>query len=630
MSSPLELAVCRIFKLGSEDDVAGSGFLVSAESKYILTCAHVINYALYRSPEIQDKPDEDRQITVDFPNLYQNGQSNLLKTRVIDWEPVKSGVSLQDIAVLEILDDLPAKAQALSLILTESQTIKDNNYEAYGFPTFKGRWSEGTIQRPVSDGQIQLKDPSPTGIAIEAGFSGTAVWDKSLNGVVGMVVQYDLLHPEAKVAFMTPVNVLVDVGNLKKVCEINGRIQEVLSLLEGYFQQEEYYRYICFAYQQSISRYSHHYSPSNQLHDMLNSLEGDRDDSLAKFMGNLFIAFQNDTRDLSRKLCKAIKKWIKLHGYNFEEMLAELSSKRNRLLEQDREIQGQTNESCILIEIDGSKGAWRVKAWIIEDKEKYRKYRQQYRENKQMHIDKFPGIHLLTDEEQFERFIDIKKDLDIPINLLRRKAYNKLYTLSLGDSLITSIHCFLPIPLIASLALDKSIVENYSQEPSFGHKYKISLGLTERLVPTGNERISLWHKKGNIFNRYQQDEANNLVTVVDNSRPRKLSRKLEKINGASLRIAMNECNPEVTMQILMETGIPLALWLRENPENLDCCGTTLHHKVCQCSLEKLPEKVKEQRSEAWAEECPNHIGNHLSLLWDDPDLVPPDYVRRMP
>lgn len=74
------------------------------------------------------------------------------------------------------------------------------------------------------------------------------------------------------------------------------------------------------------------------------------------------------------------------------------------------------------------------------------------------------------------------------------------------------------------------------------------------------------------------------------------------------------------LKVIDATGTPIALWLRQDLENsslqLD------FEEILKCSLiRELPDKIKKTRSDGFRNE--SHIGNHISLLLDNPYILPP-------
>ncbi|MFM7904846.1 MAG: serine protease, partial [Microcystis sp.] len=101
--------------------------------------------------------------------------------------------------------------------------------------------SDGKIQGHIANNKIQIEDNKSTGYAVEGGFSGTAIWDEQLGGVVGMAVSADKEKLVAKSAFFIPTNVLLKAWDkLLYIAQVEGRIPRIISLLRCIFENKSY------------------------------------------------------------------------------------------------------------------------------------------------------------------------------------------------------------------------------------------------------------------------------------------------------------------------------------------------------------------------------------------------------
>jgi S1-C subfamily serine protease len=193
-----------IIRLFYQEEVVGIGFLVAEQ--YALTCAHVVAEALSIYSTMPNLPDGE--IQVDFP---LTNSTDKIKTTVVCWCPtsnLNSDDRMEDIAVLK-LEKLPPSAHPTRLILSEN--LSKNPFKVFGCPAKVpfGVWATGVLSDQNAKQWVQLEDTKVTGYAIEAGFSGSPVWDEQLQGVVGMVVAAERKRETAKVAFMIPMQTLV-------------------------------------------------------------------------------------------------------------------------------------------------------------------------------------------------------------------------------------------------------------------------------------------------------------------------------------------------------------------------------------------------------------------------------------
>jgi formylglycine-generating enzyme required for sulfatase activity len=193
MTQAHENSILRILSLTGEP--VGTGFLISENRA--MTCAHVVTAAL-RMPLMGEMPAFE--ISLDFPLL---APGHLLTARAFLWD------SALDVAVLEITGALPAGTQPAGLV--NSPDLWKHDFRAFGFlhgfPN--GVWASGRILGQEATGWYQIEDTKQTGYFVQPGFSGGAVWDDALGGVVGLVVAADT-REETRAAFLLPAERLTE------------------------------------------------------------------------------------------------------------------------------------------------------------------------------------------------------------------------------------------------------------------------------------------------------------------------------------------------------------------------------------------------------------------------------------
>lgn len=185
--------------LRANGEIEGVGFLVGP--RRILTCAHVF-----------EKVREDNSAKVDFP-LVEGGREVTARLELLYPKQAnpKPG-QMEDIAILAIPEDedLPQDLVPLARTSIPDAELKDRKVELYGFPADLARdyWSKMTLNRPASDGRIQL-DPVPGSRPVVKGYSGGPVWDSRSESVAGMVVAVNWdAEDEVAAAYMIPASVL--------------------------------------------------------------------------------------------------------------------------------------------------------------------------------------------------------------------------------------------------------------------------------------------------------------------------------------------------------------------------------------------------------------------------------------
>ncbi|MFM6036995.1 MAG: trypsin-like peptidase domain-containing protein, partial [Sphaerospermopsis kisseleviana] len=204
-------AIARIYNKNGK--VIGAGFLVS--QYHLLTCAHVVTAALGIITNIQESPDGI--IELDFP-LIAPGQK--LKAKVVFWQPVNPGQSKEDIAGLQIEETLPMGVSPVKLVTTSDYW--QHKFRIFGFPQGHdtGVWASGELRDVQGTRWIQIEAIKVTGYQIEPGFSGSPIWDETLQGVVGMAVAAEKKREGVKAAFMIPTTVLVEAWSFLNLISI--------------------------------------------------------------------------------------------------------------------------------------------------------------------------------------------------------------------------------------------------------------------------------------------------------------------------------------------------------------------------------------------------------------------------
>ncbi|NES06554.1 MAG: trypsin-like serine protease, partial [Okeania sp. SIO2F4] len=192
-------SIVRIYSQSNQ--VKGAGFLVSENQ--ILTCAHVVALALGINGNTAEM--QTTEVKLDFPQV---APGKFMTAKVIFWLPVNPQAALEDIAVLE-LTTIPNNISPVRLMTSEEYW--GHNFRAFGFPKGKqnGVWANGVLRGGTANGWVQLEDIDNTGYALQEGFSGTPVWDESLEGVVGMAVAAEKQQLDTKAAFIIPTNLLM-------------------------------------------------------------------------------------------------------------------------------------------------------------------------------------------------------------------------------------------------------------------------------------------------------------------------------------------------------------------------------------------------------------------------------------
>jgi WD40 repeat protein len=186
-------AIVRILTNDEPHQPVGAGFLVSPH--HILTCAHVVTQALKLPENSATRPKA--LLYVDFPLL--NGRPRR-KASVHQWYPLRDQVvndEFEDISVLVLSSQTPKpnEARSIPIIGFEEEAFENESKRAVrmcGFPKHQENkvCLNGTLQKTIAPGlvHIEIKSSMPPKLT---GFSGTPVWDKQEQAVVGMIVSLE-------------------------------------------------------------------------------------------------------------------------------------------------------------------------------------------------------------------------------------------------------------------------------------------------------------------------------------------------------------------------------------------------------------------------------------------------------
>ncbi len=195
-------AITRVYDV--DGNVVGAGFLVS--DNHILTCTHIIASAL-RIPEYVQKKS-GRLLELDFPLIRPEQR---LSAQVVFWNKSNSADLKNDIACLQLKGNCPLDVKPLSLIKAENH--EEHSCIIFGFPQGhrEGVWATGVLHHELQNRLMKLDSIKVLGYPIEAGFSGSPVWDEFLGGVVGMIINQEEEQYENKSLSVVSAKIITQV-----------------------------------------------------------------------------------------------------------------------------------------------------------------------------------------------------------------------------------------------------------------------------------------------------------------------------------------------------------------------------------------------------------------------------------
>ncbi|MGB8382666.1 MAG: serine protease [Dermatophilaceae bacterium] len=197
-------SIVRIW--GKADSIVGAGFLV--DERHIVTCSHVVERALTLG-DPGEAGTQANTVSIDFPFL--TGASPRVPAHVEDIG--RSNVKHWDIGGLVLSGEAPRGASPVRLVTAES--MWGHRFRAFGFPPGRdyGEWAVGKIMDAVEGDWLQIDPVDFRGARVREGYSGTPVWDESLEGTAGMVVAADK-GDQDRIAYILPASILVEAWSL--------------------------------------------------------------------------------------------------------------------------------------------------------------------------------------------------------------------------------------------------------------------------------------------------------------------------------------------------------------------------------------------------------------------------------
>ncbi|MEI6332357.1 MAG: hypothetical protein WCP16_24205, partial [Pseudanabaena sp. ELA645] len=259
---------------------------------------------------------------------------------------------------------------------------------------------------------------------------------------------------------------------------------------------------------------------------------------------------------------------------------------------------------------------FRVNAWLIPDDsvKKLSKFREL-----DINKEQKGTICSLSDvSSTVEKFLDLS---------LKNHLLDKEYHLA--------IEFFLPIDYLATEVDRFKVVPKRRGFAPLGTKYEVLVRSYERLdLHYLAHNLKQWKENWNrvainLTTVPNRDSFEHFTTNENTYNWDKLEVDLKKKLGIKISCILEESAQRDLFDVLIDSATPIAVWLRKDirecdrESKLDCLLTS-------GNLETLPEYIRKEREEAYICDDPEeHFGNHLVLLWEDPNRLTPDVMARL-
>ncbi len=621
MEKSFEFAIVRINK--ADNSAAGAGFLIY--KKHIMTCTHVIAYALgFTQKDLPSLYEDDprllnKEVSLVFAVI---DPTKSFQAKIIKCYPLKSNQQIKDIAVLEIINDvdtLPEQDCPVSILSTKNCDLHQHKYDALGFPKDRstGKLVEGKIMGVVPNSLIQIQGEYIVGGRIEPGFSGTAIWDRKLEAIVGMVTKEAPKSTE-KIGFMKPTEILIKAwGDLAKHCR-DDAISEFVQILKKYEADIKEYidlQWACYQsipFDQSLNLGNENIDSPHRLIGSLVKVEKSLDKQkalLSKCAGLILLQFQKKgivNFPLINDLCKQLERWLKIHSKKDKKTL--LNELKTKFFSKDKHENKDKHKNFLLVCFLEENDKISVRSWFLE---KNRVINLELNESHGLKIKNCQNLK----EQELEKLVVALKSKCISLSLNRK---------------LDSIHYFLALKLLdnKNLSIDSLDLLEIEQDDPFdrrsGSHYDVAIRLNRSVL--NPQKINLWKDKGEkLRKKLKNAEIKDIFQEIEYVNVKKLSGKLfsEDLFGIKLINAISKDDFKNIMEVFLHRGIPLSIWKRKSIENNH--QTTLDDLCKGNCLDDVFQKIKECRQQGVDDK--SHLGHYLSLLWDDPTILTPDLEK---
>jgi hypothetical protein len=240
-----------------------------------------------------------------------------------------------------------------------------------------------------------------------------------------------------------------------------------------------------------------------------------------------------------------------------------------------------------------------------------------------------PLIDIDIDQNQTQpgvvcQFKQMPEQLDKFIEKSRKLLSPKIYNLT--------IEVFLPTRLMYMDVDSWKIFDpRTNEETMLGVKYPIRLRSLERLSRKYLEDArpdwcQQWDRVKNIAPDQQNQELFEHLDQMENFNWRLLRMNLTEKIGLKLTCAPPQTKMKDLFKAILGATTPIAIWTRCHVDHCDLAAE-IDRILTLNNLSRLCESVQKVRAEADAQRLDDptldHLGFHLSLLWEDPYLIPP-------
>ncbi len=301
--------------------------------------------------------------------------------------------------------------------------------------------------------------------------------------------------------------------------------------------------------------------------------------------------------------------WLELYGR------LEVETEQSRQDIQPAILMKITRSDAASTQAQDDQNYYELTAWLIEDIETYKTQQT--------------GYHALISTGSQESEPCRIEDLLARIPQVLVQFTEARNDLCANTTHYPEVHVFLPLDLM-HLDVDQwclGAMQRRGRVRCLGHDHVVVVRCGERYERNYTQRpawLNYWQRHqslldsaaASVFTTGDDADLDELVDILyDAEEPDSLTVGLQVTQVPKELISL--CGE------LLESGLPLMVWQRQA-----LAGTPRGHDWSvalpeETTLRALPNAAKQERRSARRHSPESHYGHHLSLLWDDPKLIPP-------
>lgn len=617
-------AIARVCR-GS--NVSGVAFFVA--DGYLLTCAHVVAKALGHNRKSYQIPAADilgKEVALEF--CIEGGEKTAM-AKVIYWRhPEHDAQSDDDVAVLKLQEPMPVGGQYFSL--SPSWEYWNQEFRVLGFPSKldEGGWATGTLMGKVYDasGMVQMQDDQTTGYAIEPGFSGSPVWSPSLsNTIVGMTVARDKERLDAKVGFMLPVLRLrraLEAVELESLLDILApQINVLKDVISTAYSIAAGDRITAFPISTQVD-------PIQALRENLASLLSipNHNPTSSGPLPFAVAVLTLPVLSLPEALRNALTVWLERRVTDLAQLLAVAQQAITAAA-----VQASTQAHLLLWVRTSpeyaSQDRYLVSAFCIPEPNTYNPANG-------TGCEPLKAVEAFRDAAKSDTVA--RDDLEKVLQTCLQEVSTSYKRAIANKELILEL--LLPIPLLnhdidqwneqapgkIPIHLQHLLQEADTVSiPPIGYRYQVMLRMADRFDPYFAHLRPFWETKWKML-KTAIDTRCQVKQVLISGHCSNFQTLLAQDDclGMHLNTMLPNASTEQRLLALILGATPTALWLRQIPSRSKYkkpFSDLLEHPVGDIAC-----KVREARQVAFDKRGKPHFGRHLALVWDNPQLVPPE------